>query len=65
MMMVSQKIRFRRQSNPPAADQIQGAQILRNEAYLLYAAMTKDAAQRKRWTFCFAVNDGGIYVASV
>jgi hypothetical protein len=26
--------------------QIQGAQILRNEAYLQYAAMTKDAVQR-------------------
>jgi len=26
--------------------QIQGAQILRNEAYLQYAAVTKDAAQR-------------------
>jgi len=30
----------------------QGAQILRNEAYSLYAAMTKGAAQRRIWTFC-------------
>ena len=33
----------------------QGAQILRNEAYLLYAAVTKDAAQHRSWTFCEAV----------
>gem|GEM_PF-7024309 len=26
-------------------------EILRNEAYLVYAAMTDDAAQRSRWTF--------------
>jgi len=31
--------------------QIQGTQILRNEAYLLYVAMTKDAAQHRSWTF--------------
>ncbi len=30
-LTASQKVQFRRQSNPPAADQIQGAQILRNE----------------------------------
>ncbi|MFB0505859.1 MAG: hypothetical protein ACETWT_03920, partial [Thermodesulfobacteriota bacterium] len=36
--------------------QIQGAQILRNEAYLQYAAMTKDAAQRRSWTFYEAIN---------
>src|SRR3990170_7744150 len=37
---------------------MQGAQILRNEAYFFrYAAMTKDAAQRRRWTFYEAVND--------
>jgi hypothetical protein len=35
--------------------QIQGAQILRNEAYLQYAAVTKDAAQRRSWTFYEAV----------
>jgi hypothetical protein len=29
----------------------QGAQILRNEAYFMYAAMTKDAAQRSIRTF--------------
>jgi hypothetical protein len=28
--------------------QMQGAQILRNEAYFAYAAVTKDAAQRSR-----------------
>ena len=31
--------------------QDQGAQILRSEAYIQYAAMTKDAAQRRYWTF--------------
>ncbi len=31
--------------------QIQGAQILRNDEYLEYAAMTKDAAQRRSRTF--------------
>ncbi len=36
--------------------QIQGAQILRNEAYLQYTAMTKDAAQHRSWTFYEAVN---------
>jgi hypothetical protein len=37
--------------------QIQGAQILRNEAYLLQsAAVTKDAAQRRSWTFYEAIN---------
>jgi hypothetical protein len=35
--------------------QIQGAQILRNESYLLYVAMTKDAAQRRSWTFYEAI----------
>jgi len=34
----------------------QGAQILRNEAYLSYAAVTKDAAQRSIRTFYEAVN---------
>ena len=29
--------------------QMQGAQILRNEAYIRYAAVTKDAAQRCSW----------------
>ncbi len=37
--------------------QVQGAQILRNEAYLLYAGVTKDAAQHRSWTFCEAVKD--------
>jgi hypothetical protein len=34
----------------------QGAQILRNEAYLSYAAVTKDAAQRSIRTFYEAIN---------
>ena len=29
---------------------------MRNEAYLWYAAVTKDAAQRRSWTFYEAVN---------
>jgi hypothetical protein len=52
VLMVSQKVRFRRQSKKL---QIQGTQILRNEAYLLYAAVTKDAAQHRSWTFYEAV----------
>jgi len=36
--------------------QIQGAQILRNEVYLLYAAVTKDAVERRSWTFDEVVN---------
>jgi len=36
---------------------MQGAQILRNEAYLWYVAMTKDDAQRRRWTFYEVVKD--------
>jgi len=28
---------------------------LRNEAYLLYAAVTKDAAERRSWTFYKAI----------
>ena len=35
---------------------MQGTQIRRNEAYYVYAAMTEDAAQRSRWTFCEVVN---------
>ena len=35
---------------------MQGAQILRNEAYFSYAAMTKDEVQHRRWTFYEAVN---------
>ncbi len=35
---------------------MQGARILRNEAYLSYVGMTKDEAQRRRWTFYKAVN---------
>ena len=37
---------------------MQGARILRNEAYLSYVAMTKDEAQRRRWTFYTAVKAG-------
>jgi len=33
----------------------QGAQILRNEAYSRYAAVTKDAAERRSWTFYKAI----------
>jgi len=29
---------------------------LRNEAYLSYVTVTKDEAQRRRWTFCEVVN---------
>jgi len=35
---------------------MQGLRILRNEAYLQYAAMTKDEAERSSWTFYEAVN---------
>ena len=37
---------------------MQGVRILRNEAYLWYVAMTKDEAQRRRWTFYEAVTLG-------
>jgi hypothetical protein len=36
--------------------QDQGKQILRNEAYIEHAAMTKDAAHRRYWTFYEAIN---------
>ncbi len=51
-MTASQKVRFRRQSKKL---QMQGTRILRNEAYLQYVGMTKDEAQRRRWTFYEAV----------
>jgi len=35
-------------------DEMQGARILRNEAYNPYAAMTKDEAQRSRSRFSTA-----------
>jgi len=41
--MISQEVLIRWQSKKL---QIQGAQLLRNEAYLQYAAVTKNAAQR-------------------
>ena len=34
----------------------QGAQILRNESYIRYVAVTKDAAQRRSWTFNKTIN---------
>jgi len=46
--------------------QIQGAQILRNEAHLAHAVVTKDAAQRpvrKRETFYEAVNGKSVRVS--
>ena len=36
--------------------QDQGERILRSEAYFSYAAMTKDEAQRRYWTFYEAIN---------
>ena len=36
---------------------MQGARILRNEAYFSYAAMTKDEVQHSRMTFYEAVNN--------
>jgi len=40
----------------------QGAQILRNEEYLPYAAMTKDLAQRSIRTFYEVVIIGTLYL---
>jgi len=54
-MMISKKVLIQWQSKKL---QIQGAQILRNEAYLQYAAVTKDAAQRRSWTFYEAIKCG-------
>ena len=50
--MNSQKVKIRRQSKKL---QIQGAQIPSNEEYLSYAAVTRNAAQRRSWTFYEAV----------
>jgi len=36
--------------------QDQGERILRKEAYITYAAMTKNEAQRRYGTFCEAIN---------
>ncbi|MBA4423685.1 MAG: hypothetical protein C0390_11420 [Syntrophus sp. (in: bacteria)] len=36
--------------------QRQGARLLRNEAYSLYAAVTREEAQRSIWAFCGAAN---------
>ncbi|MEA3471578.1 MAG: hypothetical protein U9R24_07660, partial [Thermodesulfobacteriota bacterium] len=54
ILMHYQKVDIRWQSKKL---QIQGAQVLRNEAYLPYAAVTKDAAQRRSWTFYKAINN--------
>jgi hypothetical protein len=35
--------------------QVQGAQISRNEAYLIVRRMTRNAAQRKNWIFYKAI----------
>ena len=40
--------------------QDQGERILRIEAYIRYAAMTKDEAQRRYWTFYEAINFDGV-----
>jgi hypothetical protein len=46
---------------------MQGARSLRNEAYIeRYAAVTKDEAQRRRWTFyeavtCFAYKPAVVF----
>jgi len=36
-------------------DQIQGAQILRDDSYLAYFEETKNVAQHRIWTFCEAI----------
>jgi len=40
----------------------QGAQILRNETYLRYAVVTKDAAERRSWIFHKAITRFGFKV---
>jgi len=42
---------------------MQGARVLRNEAYFSYVAMTKDEAQRRRWTFYEAVKGKMLKIA--
>ena len=39
----------------PQARHTNGGQVLRREAYLWYVAVTKDAVQRRSWTFYEAV----------
>ena len=46
--------KFRRQS---IKVQIQGAQILSDDMYFSYFEKTKDAAQRRSWTFYKAIKD--------
>ena len=36
---------------------IKASQIQRNEAYLSYAAVTRDEAQHRYWTFYEAIKD--------
>lgn len=36
--------------------QVQGAQIPRNVVYRAYAAVTRDEAQHRNWTFYEAIN---------
>jgi len=38
-------------------DEMQGARVLRNEAYIQYAAMTKNEAQRSRSRFSTACQE--------
>ena len=51
-LMISKKV-IRRTAKQKL--QMQGAQVLRSEAYCQYVAITKDAAQRGRWIFYEAV----------
>ena len=41
---------------------MQGAQILRNEAYLWYAAVTRDAVQCSSWTFYEAIKLQTVFI---
>jgi hypothetical protein len=41
--------------------QMQGAQILRSEAYFPHVGMTKDEAQRRRWAFYEAVGISALH----
>ncbi|MBC2714815.1 MAG: hypothetical protein HF978_05830 [Desulfobacteraceae bacterium] len=50
--LLSKKVKYRWQRKKL---QIQGAQILSDDSYLLYFEETKDAAQRRSWTFYEAI----------
>jgi len=41
---------------PPNLNNWQGAQILSDDTYFSYFEETKDAAQRRSWTFYEAIN---------